>query len=198
MTLQPCTRPGTRRGISPSSRRRAGWVGARGSGARDHWSGSQRPAYRAQDSVAFAPSSHRRRRPRSRTASWSAGQPHEPSTADARGNQLGNSRLSRSAGRSRRAANAATPSSSPDLAVWLKRSGPPVAVVAESGGRREDRQQLILEGWRDAIQAGRYAAVRYDCASASVTRWITRWPTRSGLSLTRSRPVQWAAVCCRN
>ena len=45
---------------------------------------------------------------------------------------------------------------------------PPVAVIAESGGRREDRQKMILEGWRDAIWSGRYAAVRYDCASASV------------------------------
>ena len=62
----------------------------------------------------------------------------------------------------------------PDLAVWLKRSAPPVALIAESGGRREDRQKMILEGWRDAIMAGRYAAVVYDCASVSVTLWITR------------------------
>ena len=62
----------------------------------------------------------------------------------------------------------------PDLAVWLKRSVPPVAVIAESGGRREDRQKMILEGWRDAIMARRYAAVLYDCASVSVTLWITR------------------------
>jgi hypothetical protein len=33
---------------------------------------------------------------------------------------------------------------------------------------------MILEGWRDAIIAGRYGAVVYDCASASVTLWITR------------------------
>jgi len=32
----------------------------------------------------------------------------------------------------------------PDLAVWLERSAPPVAVVAESGGRREDRQKMGL------------------------------------------------------
>jgi hypothetical protein len=62
----------------------------------------------------------------------------------------------------------------PDLAVWLKRSAPPVAVIAESGARREDRQKMILEGWRDAIIAGRYAAVLYDCTSASVTLSITR------------------------
>ena len=62
----------------------------------------------------------------------------------------------------------------PDLAVWLERSEPPVAVIAESGGRREDRQKMILEGWRDAVLSGRYAGVRYDCASDSVARWISR------------------------
>jgi hypothetical protein len=62
----------------------------------------------------------------------------------------------------------------PDLAVWLKRSAAPVAVIAESGGRREDRQKMILEGWRDAILTGRYGAVRYDCASVSVAQWISR------------------------
>src|SRR5450755_2990527 len=62
----------------------------------------------------------------------------------------------------------------PDLGVWLKRSEPPVAVIAESGGRREDRQRMILGGWRDAIWSGRYTAMRYDCSSESVARWITR------------------------
>lgn len=62
----------------------------------------------------------------------------------------------------------------PDLAVWLKRSAPPVAVIAESGGRREDRQKMILEGWRDGILSGRYAGVHYHCASASVAHWISR------------------------
>jgi hypothetical protein len=62
----------------------------------------------------------------------------------------------------------------PDLAVWLKRSEPPVAVIAESGGRREDRQKMILEGWRDAILSGRYSGVHYHCASASVAHWIRR------------------------
>ncbi len=47
-------------------------------------------------------------------------------------------------------------------------------MIAESGGRREDRQKMILEGWRDAVQSGRYAAVYYDCASSSVARWISR------------------------
>jgi hypothetical protein len=62
----------------------------------------------------------------------------------------------------------------PDLAVWLKRSDPPVALVAESGGRPDDRQKMILEAWRDAIAARRYPGVRYDCTNQSVARWITR------------------------
>ena len=66
----------------------------------------------------------------------------------------------------------------PDLAVWLRCSAPPVALIAESGGRREDRQKLILDGWRDAIMCGRYAAVRYDCASESVACWINRLATK--------------------
>jgi hypothetical protein len=62
----------------------------------------------------------------------------------------------------------------PDLAVWLKRSAPPVAVIAESGGRREDRQKMILEGWRDGILSGRYAGVQYHCSNESVAHWISR------------------------
>jgi hypothetical protein len=49
-----------------------------------------------------------------------------------------------------------------------------VAVIAESGGRREDRQKHILEGWRDAVWTGRYAGVYYDCANGSVAVWIKR------------------------
>ena len=71
----------------------------------------------------------------------------------------------------------------PDLAVWLEPSGPPWAVVAESGGRREDRQKLMLEGWRDAVHSGRYAGVRYDCASASVATWISRLAKRVWLTV---------------
>jgi hypothetical protein len=70
----------------------------------------------------------------------------------------------------------------PDLAVWLKRSEPPVAVVAESGGRREDRQKMILEGWRDGILSGHYAGVHYHCASASVAHWISRLAKKVRLS----------------
>jgi hypothetical protein len=70
----------------------------------------------------------------------------------------------------------------PDLAVWLKRSAPPVAVIAESGGRREDRQKMILEGWHNGILSGRYAAVHYHCASASVAQWISRLAKKLGLT----------------
>jgi hypothetical protein len=55
-------------------------------------------------------------------------------------------------------------------------------VVADSGGRREDRQKMILEGWRDAIWAGRYTVVQYDCASPSVAHWITRLAKKVGLT----------------
>jgi hypothetical protein len=70
----------------------------------------------------------------------------------------------------------------PDLVVWLERPKPPGAVIAESGGRREDRQKMILEGWRDAIWSGHYTAVRYDCASPSVARWISRLARKVGLT----------------
>lgn len=62
----------------------------------------------------------------------------------------------------------------PDLAVWLKRCGPPIAVIAESGGRRGNRQKMVLEGWADAILAGCYAAVLYDGANGSVAHWVNR------------------------
>lgn len=62
----------------------------------------------------------------------------------------------------------------PDLAVWLARSGPPIARIAESGGRREDRQMMILEGWRNAVYAGQYSKVLYDCTNESIARWISR------------------------
>jgi hypothetical protein len=62
----------------------------------------------------------------------------------------------------------------PDLAVWPRGSELPVALIGETGQRRADRQRMILEGWRNAIWSGQYAAVRYDCASASVAQQITR------------------------
>jgi hypothetical protein len=70
----------------------------------------------------------------------------------------------------------------PDLAVWVDPAATPGAVIAESGGRREDRQKMILEGWRDAVYSGRYFAVRYDCASESIAHWITRLATKVGLT----------------
>jgi len=70
----------------------------------------------------------------------------------------------------------------PDLAVWLPHSEVPGAVIAESGYRREDRQKMILEGWRDAISSGTYSAVRYDCTSPSVAQRITRLATKVGLT----------------
>jgi len=73
----------------------------------------------------------------------------------------------------------------PDLAVWPEGWESPGAVIAESGGRREDRQKLILEGWRDAIWSGRYHAVRYDCASPSVAAWIARLACKTGLTDTQ-------------
>ena len=70
----------------------------------------------------------------------------------------------------------------PDPAVWLNESKAPAAVIAESRGRREDRQEMILEGWRDAIWSRRYIAVRHDCASSSVAHWINRLAGKVGLS----------------
>jgi hypothetical protein len=70
----------------------------------------------------------------------------------------------------------------PDLAVWLKRSGPPLALITENGGRREDRQKWILRGWDEAIYAGQYSDVLYDCASPSVAQWIKRLAREVGLT----------------
>ena len=72
----------------------------------------------------------------------------------------------------------------PDLAVWLNRSAPPIALISESGGRREDRQKKILEGWRNAVYAGQYSSVLYDCANESVARRIDR--LAASVHLTRS------------
>jgi hypothetical protein len=60
----------------------------------------------------------------------------------------------------------------PDLAVWLRDSSPPVALIVHAGLRRADRQRAILKGWRKAVQAGQYASVRYDCTSESVAERI--------------------------
>jgi hypothetical protein len=55
-------------------------------------------------------------------------------------------------------------------------------VIGETGRRREDRQKMILEGWRDAITAGRYAGVRFDCASASAALLIRRLAKKVSLT----------------
>ena len=68
--------------------------------------------------------------------------------------------------------------------MWLKRSGPPIELISESGGRREDRQKKILEGWRDAVYASQYSAVLYDCANDSIAHWISRLAAK--VRLTRS------------
>lgn len=70
----------------------------------------------------------------------------------------------------------------PDLAVWRRGAERPVALVGEEGHRREDRQRMILEGWRDAIWAEQYAAVQYDCAGGAVAAKIRRLANKAQLS----------------
>jgi hypothetical protein len=70
----------------------------------------------------------------------------------------------------------------PDLAVWRPGDQRPAAIIAESGGRRSDRQKAILEAWRDAILSERYSMVRCDCASVPVADSISRLAQRIGLS----------------
>ncbi|MDE3129880.1 MAG: hypothetical protein KGL16_01905, partial [Acidobacteriota bacterium] len=70
----------------------------------------------------------------------------------------------------------------PDLAVWRRGAERPVAIVGDEGHRREDRQRMILEGWRDAILAGQYAAVQYDCGSDAAVARIRRVAKRARLS----------------
>jgi hypothetical protein len=70
----------------------------------------------------------------------------------------------------------------PDLALWLKPSGPPVAVILETGRRREDRQKMMLDAWAQAIRSGQYARVHYDCASTAAALLITRLAKKVGLA----------------
>ena len=70
----------------------------------------------------------------------------------------------------------------PDLAVWRRGAERPVAIVGEEGHRREDRQRMILEGWRDAIWADQYAAVQYDCASPAAVAKIRRLAKKERLT----------------
>ena len=69
----------------------------------------------------------------------------------------------------------------PDLAVWLRADAPPYGLVAEPGYRRADRQQPILEAWREAIYSGRYAGVRYDCGDEFTARRIMTLGRKLGL-----------------
>jgi hypothetical protein len=71
----------------------------------------------------------------------------------------------------------------PDLVVWVPGSEKPVAIVCEESRRREDRQRWRLEGWRDALNAGRYECVQYDCANEPLATWINafvHWLTVRG------------------
>jgi hypothetical protein len=70
----------------------------------------------------------------------------------------------------------------PDLAVWRPGADRPAAIIAENGPRRHDRQKAILEAWRDAILAGRYTTVCYDCASPSVATSISHLASKVGLT----------------
>jgi hypothetical protein len=69
-----------------------------------------------------------------------------------------------------------------DLAIWRRGADRPVAIVADAGHRREDRQRMILEGWRDAIWAEQYVAVKYDRASAAAATKIRRIAKRAQLT----------------
>jgi hypothetical protein len=68
----------------------------------------------------------------------------------------------------------------PDLVGWLKPSAPPVAVIAESGGRREDGQKMILEGWCDAIWSGRTPLCDTTAPAPPLPTGLRAWRTRSG------------------
>ena len=146
---------------------RAPWIWGEGS-----WPGSPGSAPSPPGSVACGRSRRRRRRRRSATpCSWD-GRRRGSSAVGECGNQRASSPSTPSDGRSgaRRARlhRHSCPTSSAGLTLR------PGRVIAESGGRREDRQKMILEGWREAIWSGRYTAVRYDCATASVAHWIAR------------------------
>jgi hypothetical protein len=70
----------------------------------------------------------------------------------------------------------------PDLAAWFPDSEKPAAIVCEESRRRDDRQRWRLEGWRDAINAGRYEFVQYDCATESLATWIKNLGKKVGLT----------------
>ncbi|HEY6397384.1 MAG TPA: hypothetical protein VIX82_08035 [Solirubrobacteraceae bacterium] len=86
------------------------------------------------------------------------------------------------------------------MAVWPLRSSAPVALIIDTGQRRDDRQRMILEGWRDAVHSGRYGRVQYDGASASIARRMTRlaekvWLTAPEfVAAVQADPEQFAAM----
>jgi hypothetical protein len=77
----------------------------------------------------------------------------------------------------------------PDLVVWVPGSEKPVAIVCEESRRREDRQRWRLEGWRDAINAGRYECVQYDCANEPLATWIKNLGKKIGLTRPQLRSI---------
>ena len=168
-------------GMWRSSRRRVGWFGSRGSGARDPSCGSPAPASKAlarRRSPVKAP-------PGPTTIAhgvlvgWSAARVEHRGRVWKSARELA---VERERWAVRVRCERGYSELLPDLAVWLKRSEPPVAVIAEAGGRREDRQKMILEGWRDGIEAGHYSAVHYHCANEAVEHWITRLARKVGLT----------------
>lgn len=72
----------------------------------------------------------------------------------------------------------------PDFAVWRAGDEVPVAIVVEGMRRRDDRQKWRLEAWRDAVSAGRYHCVQYDCANEHLAAWVKR----SGVKIGFTRP----------
>ena len=70
----------------------------------------------------------------------------------------------------------------PDLAVWLRAPVHRSRWSPRAAGGARTARSMILEGWGDAILAGRYAAVLYDCANDSVARWINRLAKKVGLT----------------
>jgi len=88
----------------------------------------------------------------------------------------------------------------PDLAVWPAKDAPPVGLVVEAGFGRSARQRAVLEGWREAIRAGRYSAVRYDCAGEQSASWISALAEQIGLhrsgflAVAQNSPAEIAAI----
>ena len=168
-------------GMSPSSRRRAGWLGSHGSGARDPSCGSPAPA---SNGVGLGGVRPVKSPPGSTTIAhgvlvgWSAARAEHRGRAWKSARELA---VERETWAVKARCERGYTEQLPDLAVWLERSGPPVAVIAESGGRREDRQKMILEGW--PTQSCPDATPPFTTtAPASVAHWINRLAKKVGLT----------------